>query len=72
MSGAVSPLRETSIWQGVWLCRANLFSLCRGTLNYMNGNYMNGKNGNIERRGRVINTPASYLGGPGFKSPPGD
>jgi hypothetical protein len=25
-----------------------------------------------ERRGRVVDTPASYLGGPGFKSWPGD
>jgi hypothetical protein len=25
-----------------------------------------------ERRGRVVSTPASYLGGPGFKSWPGD
>jgi hypothetical protein len=25
-----------------------------------------------EPRGRVINTPASYSGGPGFKSRPGD
>jgi hypothetical protein len=25
-----------------------------------------------ERRGRVVNTPASYSGGPGFKSQPGD
>jgi hypothetical protein len=25
-----------------------------------------------ERRGRVANTPASYPGGPGFKSRPGD
>jgi hypothetical protein len=26
----------------------------------------------MERRDRVINTPASYLGVPGFKSRPGD
>jgi hypothetical protein len=25
-----------------------------------------------ERRGRVANTPASYVGDPGFKSRPGD
>jgi hypothetical protein len=25
-----------------------------------------------ERRDRVVNTPASYSGGPGFKSLPGD
>jgi hypothetical protein len=25
-----------------------------------------------ERRGRVVNTSASYLGSPGFKSRPGD
>jgi hypothetical protein len=25
-----------------------------------------------ERRGRVVNTPASYSGGPGFRSGPGD
>jgi hypothetical protein len=25
-----------------------------------------------ERHGRVVNNPASYAGGPGFKSQPGD
>jgi hypothetical protein len=28
--------------------------------------------GHTERRGQVVHTPASYSGGPGFKSGPGD
>jgi hypothetical protein len=59
------------LWFSIYAMNLVLMFHNLGIIFPLKDNFVCDSNTKTERRGRVINTPASYSGGPGLKSRPG-